>query len=110
MKNMALTKADKKADKSEGRCYLASDSKYPYGLCITLRNESLAKLGIRELPEVDEEFILTAKVVVTSVTSNDRQGKPAEKTMELQITAMELDDAGDGAVAAMNRGLREAKS
>lgn len=105
MKNMAFTKADKKKDKESACGYIASESKYPYGLCVRLDNTSIEKLGMKTLPEVKDEMLLTARVVVTSVTSNEREGRGPEKTVELQITNMSLDE--DGEMSAMNRGIRD---
>lgn len=67
--------------------------KYPYGLSISLDDESLAKLGITSLPEVGKQMTLTARVEVCSTSQYaDRKGE-AEKSLSLQITAMELSGA-----------------
>lgn len=73
-----------------------SESKvqYPYGLSITLDDESLKKLGMLDaLPAVGSEIQLTAKATVTSVSQNARAepGDVADKEqrLSLQITDLE---------------------
>jgi hypothetical protein len=79
------------ADKPEG-------PEYPYGLRISLDNDSLTKLGMNELPALDAEFTLTAKVCVVSVSQHESQGsdKP-HRSVDLQIEMMALasEDAGN---------------
>ena len=72
---------------------------YPYGLCISLNEEDLAKLGITgELPEVGEMVHLAAMAKVTSVSESEREDTGGIKTkccrIELQIThlATEYED------------------
>lgn len=60
---------------------------YPCGLCITLDNESLAKLGIDELPEIGEEMSFSIKTKVKS--SMEHEDETSEhKCLTLQITDM----------------------
>lgn len=66
------------------------ESKYPYGLSIDLDDGSLDKLGITALPKVGTEMMITAKVVVKSVSSNQYEGSDAESRVCLQITDMEV--------------------
>jgi len=63
---------------------------YPYGLSIDLDDGSMEKLGITALPKVGSEMMITAKVVVKSVSSNQYEGSDAESRMCLQITDMEI--------------------
>lgn len=66
---------------------------YPYGLRIHLDQESLAKLGITEMPEVGKTFTLQAHVQVVSVSQYENdEGKSRE--MGLQITDMDLKQEG----------------
>lgn len=73
---------------------VASDEpEYPYGLRISLDKDSLAKLGITELPEVGATMVLQARVEVVSVSQYDSsEGKSQD--MSLQITDMSLDAEG----------------
>lgn len=70
------------------------ESKYPYGLCLSLDTETMAKLGLSDLVSVGTEMMITAKVKVTSVGSHESAGEGVRKNMELQITDMEI---GQGA-------------
>ncbi len=61
---------------------------YPYGLSISLHEDQIDKLGL-DLPNVGDEMMLEAVVVVRSVSqhkSEDHEGKG----LELQITDMSL--------------------
>ena len=74
---------------------------YPYGLRINLDNETLAKLGMTELPAIDAEFKLMALVCVVGITQNESsEGKPY-RSIDLQIEQMMLmpakEEAGEGA-------------
>lgn len=99
---MSLTSMQLTSDeaKSQMACCSPSDDKgpkYPYGLTIYLDDETLAKLGITDLPDVGTQMTLTATVEVTSNSQRQTQdGKTVN--MDLQITAMEL--VGDGPSAA----------
>lgn len=63
---------------------------YPYGLRINLNNETLAKLGMTELPPIDAEFKLMALVCVVGITQNDSTGETPYKSVDLQIEQMTL--------------------
>jgi hypothetical protein len=72
-------------------CAPASDGgpAYPWGLALYLDDETLAKLGISQLPDVGSRLTLTA---IVEVTSNSQRQTQEGKTvnMDLQITDMEL--------------------
>ena len=69
----------------------ADAPKYPWGLCLTLNDDSLEKLGVTALPAVDTEVTIVAKAVVSSTREYETQGDGSERTVELQITDMQLD-------------------
>lgn len=98
---MALTSmklAPKAADKDmEATCCPSGEAPaYPYGLCLYLDNDTLAKLGIAELPDVGTKLVLSAIVEVTSNTQRQTQeGKNV--AMDLQITDMDLEAPGKSA-------------
>lgn len=78
--------------KNESPCCAEGDDKgpkYPYGLSINLCDETLAKLGITELPAVGTKMMLHAMVEVTSTSQYERQDEK-EININLQITDMEL--------------------
>lgn len=66
------------------------EPEYPYGLKISLQNESLKKLGIKEMPEVGQKMMVHAMCEVCSVSKYDSKEGGEVKSMELQITDMEL--------------------
>jgi hypothetical protein len=73
-----------------GQAIEVKEPTYPYGLSIDLDDGSMEKLGITALPKVGTEMMITAKVVVKSVSSNQYEGSDAESRMCLQITDMEI--------------------
>jgi hypothetical protein len=66
---------------------------YPYGLTITLDNDTLKKLAMG-LPQVGDKFTLHAMVEAIAV-SKDPSTIEDGKRVELQITAMELEPPED---------------
>jgi hypothetical protein len=72
--------------------------RYPWGLSVHLDDESLEKLGLKDLPTAGTKLSLVARVDVVSVS--ERQSQDEQDTMrslELQITDMALgpDEAGE---------------
>jgi hypothetical protein len=63
---------------------------FPWGLCLTLNDDALAKLGI-PLPNVSSTFTLVAKVEVVRAAATKKQDG-AELSADLQITDMRLID------------------
>lgn len=63
---------------------------YPYGLSLSLGDESLKKLGMDGLPPVGTIMTLTARVKVDNVSVHQQADGDAEKHIGLQITDMEL--------------------
>ncbi len=78
----------------------ADEPRYPYGLCIRLGKDELAKLGITTLPTVGVEMNLMARATVKSVSSYETQGEGADMSVELQITDMEVGQASGTSAAA----------
>lgn len=91
-----------------------SGPKYPYGLCLSLDDDTLKKLGLDgELPEVGEVIHFMAMARVTSASENERETTDGatEKCcrVELQITDMGVasaDPADDEAEEAAARRKR----
>lgn len=69
----------------------ADGPKYPWGLCITLNDDSLEKLGVKTMPAVGTEVTIVAKAQVTG--TNERQSENGESysSMDLQITDLQID-------------------
>ena len=85
LKSMRVTK--KEGEKENA---IDSDQEYPYGLGLSLDNDTLAKLGIKDLPELGEVMTLVAKVEVVSLSENSSKDNEDHKNVGLQITDMEL--------------------
>lgn len=76
---------------------------YGYGLCISLDENDLAKLGMNgDLPEVGEMIHLAAMAKVTSVSESEREDTDGNKTkccrVELQITHLAVPENEDDEV------------
>lgn len=91
---LASMKLDPKEQKKEGDIAYEKPL-YPWGLCVELNDDALKKLGIDDLPDVDDEMTLTASVTVTSVSARANAEGEA-RSMSLQITALALSEPPDG--------------
>lgn len=69
--------------------------KYPWGLRISLDDDSIEKLGLTTLPAVGSKMTMTCAVEVCSTGAYQDQSGESETSMSLQITAMELAPAQD---------------
>lgn len=88
--NMKRSKADR--EKSMDAAVPAPEApRYPWGLSLSLDNEVLEKLGLDDLPEVDDELELVARVTVTRVSSADQAEGGPSRDVGLQITEMALE-------------------
>lgn len=97
MVSMARTPAEAKAEVAKydmpATASAPSVPTYPYGLCISLDDETLEKLGMEgELPAVGEVMQFTAMAKVTSASMNESERSDGTKSqccrIELQITDM----------------------
>jgi hypothetical protein len=67
--------------------------RFPYGLCISLDEQSLNKLiDHDDMPEVGDRIHFMAFAKVTSVSSNQMEGGEEQRRVELQITEMSFED------------------
>lgn len=98
---MAMTNMKSKPEREEMPGEVEADEpRYPYGLCIRLGKDELAKLGITALPTVGVEMNVMARATVKSVSSYETQGEGSDMSVELQITDMELGQASGTSAAA----------
>jgi hypothetical protein len=95
MVDMAKSPADVKKEMGSCMpCAPACEPKvpvYPYGLCLSLDEECLAKMDMEgEMPKVGEMIHLCAMATVTSCSQSERVDESGNKTnccrIELQIT------------------------
>lgn len=87
MTNMQMSKEEAKEYSSP----VPGDApRYPYGLCLCLDDDALAKLGIATPLPVGTEVMITARAKVTGTRSNEDMSGEAETSMDLQVTDMEI--------------------
>ena len=70
---------------------VAEAPKYPWGLCVTLSDDSLDKLGVKTLPAVGTEVTIVAKATVSRTSENATEDAGNSASMDLQITDMQVD-------------------
>lgn len=89
---MINLKITRKTDDEKETAIASPDNQdgYPWGTRINLEQDTLDKLGIKKLPAVGDELMIEAKVRVISVRESDNS-----KSVELQITDMDLENDGD---------------
>lgn len=78
---------------------MASQPVYPYGLRLCLCDDALKKIGITELPKIDEVMEITCKVQVVSVRSQKVSDEYNDDGVDLQITDMEIVSSGGKSAA-----------
>lgn len=86
--SMERTETEKKAAEKRMEAMPSAGPDYPWGLCINLGKDELDKLGIKELPEVGDEYHVYAVCGVTRVSQSASAGGEDSKGIELQITEM----------------------
>lgn len=103
--SMAVTAAERKEKEKTWNkpCSSMDGDKYPYGLSVSLENESLEKLGLKNLPKAGTIMTLTAQVKVRSVEDRDSE-EGSRRSMSLQITSMSLE--GGTAKDAVDKALK----
>lgn len=107
MVDMALTPKEQGKDSPAVAYPMSAESGqpvYPWGLCITLNDEQIEKLGL-ELPEVGD--LLDARVMMkaTSVSQNETtSGKCCR--VECQIIMMAVEDEDEEEMPAARRKIR----
>jgi len=73
---------------------------YPYGCALDLNGELLDKLGVKDLPEIGDEYQVRAVGKVTRVSANASEGR-SDRSLCIQLTGLELvhGDAGEESAA-----------
>lgn len=98
MVSMKMSAEERKEYTSEA---ITSDApSYPWGLCIHLDDDALNKLGLTEMPAVGTELMVMAKVVVKGTSAHARDGEMDHRSVEMQITDMELGPVSSASSAA----------
>lgn len=92
--DMAKTSKELAGDYGGVTVAAPAQSLYPYGLCISLCQDELDKLGLDGDCEVGDMIDLRAMAKVTSVSKNETTSG-ASIRIELQITHMETENESD---------------
>jgi hypothetical protein len=87
-KMVDLKRSPAKAKESNSVNY--KPSPYGYGTSISLDNDTLKKLGVKELPEIGDEYTITAKGKVTSASTNASESSGKNTSLSIQITHLQL--------------------
>lgn len=91
LKSMKLSKKEAKADSLEA--VEMKEPVYPWGLCYSLNEEVLEKLGDSiDDYEVGEEYFLYAKCKVTGKSEREYENSPKSMCVNLQITDLLIED------------------
>ena len=85
-------KPRKKEDQDKVEAYCDEQDKYPWGLRLNLCNEQLDALGMKDLPKVGSNLTITCAVDVVEARASERQGGEEQRSVELQVTAIGLDE------------------
>lgn len=109
LKSLARTSEDLKKDRSYGTIMPMDDTPnqpvFPYGCCISLCSEDLAKIDMDADCDAGDEIVFVARAVVKDCNSH-MDPSTGEKTgrVELQLVAMRiLDSTDDGDMDADDR-------
>jgi hypothetical protein len=81
---------------------------YPYGLRLTLSQEILDKLDLKRLPAVGATVSITAKAEVVATRAESCEGR-SERSVELQITDMDLVRGAASMEDAVREGAKDAE-
>jgi len=93
MVDMRRTLAEKEEAAERMQPTAATQNDYPYGLCISLSQDELKKLGLEdEEVEVGDMIHLHCMAEVTSVSKSDNQQMGPQCRVELQITHIAAED------------------
>jgi hypothetical protein len=77
---------------------------YPYGLRISLNNDSLKALGLKVMPPVGSRIEITALAEVDSVSEYERAEQEPQRELSLQITDMSLRASRESGAKALYEG------
>ena len=86
--SMSRTPTEKKKAEDACKAMPCDGPDYPWGLCLNLGKEELGKLGIKELPEIGDEFHIYAVCKVTRVSASASETSDDQRSVELQVTDM----------------------
>lgn len=88
--SLELSKAERKKE-TEPMAPDADRPLFPYGTSLYLNDETLAKLGIDEMPDVGTTLLITAVAKVTGTSEREYEGG-SHRTLDIQFTEMSLEE------------------
>lgn len=103
--SMKRTKKDRKKHNSEHA--IGDESKFPFGLSISLDDESLEKLGIKTLPKVGEAMIVAGVGKVESVSERST-ARNSSRNVTIQLERMEVGPLAGGKAKTAEDAVSEA--
>lgn len=105
--DMKMTKAERK-ENAPKPCSVDEGPVYPWGLRLDLNNDTLKKLGMKDLPKVGTYMTVTARACVIGVRSSERENHE-DRSIELQIEKLAVEREAKSAVDAVDEGVKGAK-
>lgn len=88
--SLKSTKAERVQQNKAMQPMASGAETYPWGLELRFEEQTLDKLKMTTLPEVEDELTFTIKAKVKSVSSNESAGGGKRRCVELQVTAVKL--------------------
>lgn len=89
MKSMKSPPPDSQEEKAE-MSVAGMQPEYPYGLRISLNEDSIEALGLVSMPAIGQKMIVNARVEVVGITNSKQSNGDEYKCVDLQITDMDL--------------------
>ena len=97
--SMEMSKKERKSMYGQGAALPTKSEEgplYPYGLELSLEKSSIDKLGIDfKKMSVGDEIDISCKGKITRLSTNERSGGEADKSMSIQITDMAIDHSDE---------------
>ena len=107
MRSMELSK--KEGKEASPMAVKNEAPRYPYGLRISLENETLNKLGLDDLPKVGSYVKIRAEACVVSVSSNEDEGGKPRRSLAVQIERLAIDEnEPESMEEALEQGIKQA--
>lgn len=111
MTDLKRTKADMKTANQPPK---VEADPYPSGTRLSLGEDEIGKLGMKELPKVGQKMHVRAHAVVHSVSRDERTGGKPHRRLELQVQKLSVEPRGksgadaDSMEDAVGQGIDEA--
>lgn len=93
MVSLKMTTAEARAE-GYGSPADVKPPEYPWGTALTLTDEAVKALFPGGLPKVGQEYDIAGRVCVKATREDERQGGEARLSVELQMTDLDIPNAG----------------